>query len=47
MNEELKNLLDEVDVLKVQLSSLRPLPEEALKRYRMLWILSTCMKVTA
>lgn len=32
MNEELKNLLDEVDVLKVQLSSLRPLPEEALKK---------------
>lgn len=32
MNEELKNLLDEVDALKVELSSLRPLPEEALKK---------------
>lgn len=32
MNEEVKELLNEVDVLKEQLSSLRPLPEEALKK---------------
>lgn len=32
MNEEIKELLNEVDVLKEQLSSLRPLPEEALKK---------------
>lgn len=32
MNEEMKQLLNEVDMLKVQLSALRPLPEEALKK---------------
>lgn len=32
MNEEMKQLLNEVDTLKVQLSTLRPLPEEALKK---------------
>lgn len=32
MNEDVKELLNEVDVLKKQLSSLRPLPEEALKK---------------
>ena len=32
MNEEIKELLNEVDVLKKQLSTLRPLPEEALKK---------------
>lgn len=32
MNEEMKQLLNEVDTLKVQLSALRPLPEEALKK---------------
>ena len=32
MNEDIKELLNEVDVLKGQLSSLRPLPEEALKK---------------
>ncbi|MDD3039935.1 Fic family protein [Bacteroides sp.] len=32
MNEDVKELLNEVDVLKEQLSSLRPLPEEALKK---------------
>lgn len=32
MNEDIKELLDEVDVLKEQLSTLRPLPEEALKK---------------
>lgn len=32
MNEEVKELLNEVDVLKEQLSALRPLPEEALKK---------------
>lgn len=32
MNEDIKELLNEVDVLKEQLSSLRPLPEEALKK---------------
>lgn len=36
MNEEMKQLLNEVDTLKVQLSTLRPLPEEALKRFKML-----------
>lgn len=32
MNEEMKQLLNEVDTLKIQLSALRPLPEEALKK---------------
>ena len=32
MNEEIKQLLNEVDTLKIQLSALRPLPEEALKK---------------
>ena len=32
MNEDIKELLSEVDVLKEQLSTLRPLPEEALKK---------------
>lgn len=32
MNEDIKELLNEVDVLKEQLSILRPLPEEALKK---------------
>jgi len=32
MNEDIKELLNEIDVLKEQLSSLRPLPEEALKK---------------
>ncbi|WP_418212827.1 Fic family protein [Bacteroides difficilis] len=32
MNEDIKELLNEVDVLKDQLSILRPLPEEALKK---------------
>ena len=32
MNEDIKELLNEVDVLKEQLSTLRPLPEEALKK---------------
>ncbi|WP_300704530.1 Fic family protein [Bacteroides sp.] len=32
MNEDMKELLNEIDVLKEQLSSLRPLPEEALKK---------------
>jgi len=32
MNGEMKQLLSEVDALKVQLSTLRPLPEEALKK---------------
>ncbi|MDD2952366.1 MAG: Fic family protein [Parabacteroides sp.] len=32
MNEDIKELLNEVDVLKEQLSSLRPLPEGALKK---------------
>lgn len=32
MNEDIKELLNKVDVLKEQLSSLRPLPEEALKK---------------
>lgn len=32
MGEELKQLLGEVDTLKVQLSALRSLPEEALKK---------------
>lgn len=32
MGEELKQLLGEADILKVQLSALRPLPEEALKK---------------
>ena len=32
MNEEVKELLNEVEVLKEQLSTLRPLPEEALKK---------------
>lgn len=32
MNEYIKELLNEVDVLKEQLSTLRPLPEEALKK---------------
>lgn len=32
MNGEMKQLLNEVDALKVQLSTLRPLPEEVLKK---------------
>lgn len=32
MNEDIKELLNEIDVLKEQLSSLRLLPEEALKK---------------
>lgn len=32
MNEDIKIMLKEVDVLKEQLSTLRPLPEEALKK---------------
>lgn len=32
MNEDIKELLNEADVLKEQLSTLRPLPEEALKK---------------
>lgn len=32
MSEAIKKLLEEVDVLKDQLSTLRPLPEEALKK---------------
>ncbi|WP_289143964.1 Fic family protein [uncultured Bacteroides sp.] len=32
MNEDINVMLNEVDVLKEQLSSLRPLPEEALKK---------------
>lgn len=32
MNKEMKQLLSEVDMLKAQLSTLRPLPEEALKK---------------
>lgn len=32
MNEDIKELLNEIDVLKEQLSTLRPLPEEALKK---------------
>lgn len=32
MNIELEKLLNEVDMLKAQLSTLRPLPEEALKK---------------
>lgn len=32
MNEEIRDMLKEVDVLKYQLSTLRPLPEEALKK---------------
>lgn len=32
MNKEMKQLLNEVDTLKAQLSTLRPLPEEALKK---------------
>lgn len=32
MNEDIKELLNEVDVLKERLSTLRPLPEEALKK---------------
>lgn len=32
MSEDIKELLNEVDVLKEQLSTLRPLPEEALKK---------------
>ena len=32
MNEDIKELLKEVDVLKGQLSTLRPLPKEALKK---------------
>lgn len=32
MNEDINVMLKEVDVLKEQLSSLRPLPEEALKK---------------
>lgn len=32
MNDYIKELLNEVDVLKEQLSTLRPLPEEALKK---------------
>ena len=32
MNEDIKELLNEADVLKEQLSSLRPLPKEALKK---------------
>lgn len=32
MNEDIKELLNEIDVLKEQLSSLRPLPEEALRK---------------
>ena len=32
MNEDIKELLNEIDVFKEQLSSLRPLPEEALKK---------------
>jgi Fic family protein len=32
MNEEIGDMLKEVDVLKYQLSTLRPLPEEALKK---------------
>lgn len=32
MDEDIKELLNKVDVLKEQLSSLRPRPEEALKK---------------
>lgn len=32
MSEAIKELLKEVDALKEQLSTLRPLPEEALKK---------------
>lgn len=32
MNEDIKELLNEIDVLKEQLSTLRPLPGEALKK---------------
>lgn len=32
MNEDLNQLLNEADILKVQLSALRSLPEEALKK---------------
>lgn len=32
MNEDINVMLKEVDALKEQLSSLRPLPEEALKK---------------
>lgn len=32
MNEDIKELLNEIDVLKEQLSSSRPLPEEALRK---------------
>jgi hypothetical protein len=45
MNENIKKLLIEVDVLKEQLSTLRPLPGEALRRFRMLWILNIRTKV--
>ena len=45
MSEAIKELLKEVDVLQEQLSTLRPLPEEALKKFRMLWILNILTRV--
>lgn len=45
MSEDMNVMLKEVDVQKEQLSALRPLPEEALKRFKMLWILNTPTKV--
>ncbi len=45
MNEDINVMLKEVDVLKEQLSSLRPLPEEALKKIQDAFILNTLTKV--